>query len=88
VPVLDDDGLLWFGGQWVAVSDAQIPVVALILANRGRLTRTADILAAYRAAGCSATAASLKSLVHRIRQRFAAVGLELQVVRGRGVVLS
>ena len=88
VPTLDDDGLLRFAGRWVAVTDTQIPVVALIVRNQGRLVRNVELQAAYRSAGGSDTKSALRSLIHRLRVRSAAVGLHLHVVRDRGVILE
>jgi hypothetical protein len=87
-PVLDDDGLLRHRGLWVPISDAQIPVVALLVRNIGRLVSAAEIRRTYIAAGGSGSQASLRSVVHRLGRRVADVGLRLYVVRGRGVVLD
>jgi DNA-binding response OmpR family regulator len=87
-PVLDSDGLLRHAGRWVSISDAQIPLVELLVRNIGRLVSNADIRAAYTAAGGSGTATSLRSVIHRLGRRVADVGLRLHVVRGRGVILD
>jgi hypothetical protein len=87
-PVLDVAGLLRHRGRWIAITDAQLPVVALLVRNRGRLTRNEEILDAYASAGGSSTRPSLRSLVHRLRCRLSSVGLELHVVPRRGVVLD
>lgn len=87
-PTLDDDGLLRFRGRWVPIPDTQIQVVDLLVRNLGRLVRNADVQAAYERAGGSGTATSLRSLVHRLGQRVAEVGLRLHVVRARGLVLE
>ena len=87
-PVLDDDGLLRHGGRWVSISDAQIPLVDLLVRNIGRLVSSAEIRAAYVAAGGSGSPTSLRSVVHRLGRRVADVGLRLHVVRGRGVILD
>jgi hypothetical protein len=87
-PVLDDDGLLRHRGLWVAISDAQIPVVDLLVRNIGRLVSAAELRRAYIAAGGSGSSASLRSVVHRLGRRVAEVELRLHVVRGRGVVLD
>jgi hypothetical protein len=87
-PVLDDDGLLRHRGLWVAISDAQIPVVDLLVRNIGRLVSAAELRRTYIAAGGSGSTASLRSVVHRLGRRVAEVELRLHVVRGRGVVLD
>jgi DNA-binding winged helix-turn-helix (wHTH) protein len=87
-PVVDDDGLLRFGGQWVAFTETQIPVVELLVARFGTLVRNEDLLAAYAAGGGSTSAATLHPLIYRLRRRLASVGLTLHVVRRRGVLLD
>lgn len=88
LPRLDEDGLLRVGDHWVAIPDAQLPVVALLVDRYGRLVRTEAIAAAYVEAGNSGHDASIRSLVARVAHRVARLGLELHTVRGRGVVLA
>jgi hypothetical protein len=88
LPMLDDQGLLRFNNRWIAITDTQIPVVALIVRRHGRLVRNADLTAAYRSAGGCDSQGAIRVLVHRLRKRFAAVGLRLHVIRDRGVVLQ
>jgi hypothetical protein len=88
LPTLDADGLLRHRGQWVPIPDTQLLVVELLVRNLGRLVGTDEIRAAYERAGGSGTATSLRSLVHRLGQRVAQVGLRLHVVRSRGLVLD
>lgn len=87
-PVLDDDGLLRHAGRWVPISEAQMPVVDLLVRNVGRLVTNAQIELTYTAAGGSGSTTSLRSVIHRLGRRVAVVGLHLHVVRGRGVVLD
>lgn len=86
-PVLDDDGLLWFRGRWTDITDGQIGVVDLLVNNYRRLVRNDDLSRAYEHDGGSNTPASVRALVHRITRRLAQVGLQLHVVRRRGVIL-
>lgn len=87
-PVLDDHGLLRHAGRWVPISEAQIPLADLLVRNVGRLVTSAEIRTTYTAGGGSGTDTSLRSVIHRLGGRVAAVGLTLHVVRGRGVVLD
>jgi DNA-binding response OmpR family regulator len=87
-PVLDEDGLLRHAGWWVPISDTQIPLVAVLVRNMGRLVSSAEVRRAYTAAGGSGSPTSLRSVVHRLGRRVAEVGLRLHVVRGRGLVLD
>jgi len=62
--------------------------VELLLRNLGSVVPTTDVLAAYAGAGGSVSAASHRSLVHRLGRRVAEVGLRLHTVRGRGLLLE
>lgn len=86
-PVLDD-GILRHEERWTAVSDAQLPVVELLVDRFGRVVSNDELRAAYESAGGSTAGSSLRSLVYRLGQRFDEVGLTLRTVRGRGVVLA
>jgi hypothetical protein len=87
-PVLDADGLLRHRGRWVPIPDTQLVVVELLVRNFGRLVGTSELRRAYEEAGGSGTSTSLRSLIHRLGRRVAKVGLQLHVVRSRGLVLD
>jgi DNA-binding response OmpR family regulator len=87
-PFIDDGGLLRFDDRWVALTEAQLPVVELLVARLGSVVRNDELLAAYEAGGGTGTPAALRPLIHRLRQRVGAVGLVLHVVRRRGVLLE
>ena len=88
LPRLDEDGLLRVGERWVAIPDAQLPVVALLVARYRRLVRKDALIAAYVEGGNSGHDASIRSLVARVARRVDRLGLRLHTVRGRGVVLA
>jgi hypothetical protein len=87
-PVLDGDGLLWFGGRWVAVPDTQLPVVGLLVDNLDRVVRHEVLHAAYSRGGGSTKPATFRTVVRRLGQRVGEVGLGLHVVRRRGAMLA
>jgi DNA-binding response OmpR family regulator len=87
-PTLDDDGLLRYGGRWVAIPDTQLGIATLLVHNVGRLVHNADVRRAYQASGGTGTDASLRSAVHRLRHRIGQLDLLLRVVRDRGLVLD
>ncbi|MFZ6003573.1 MAG: helix-turn-helix domain-containing protein [Actinomycetota bacterium] len=87
-PVLDEDGLLRVGARWVAIPDAQIPVVKLLVERFGRVVRRDALVGAYVGAGHSGNEASVRSLLARVARRIEPVGLTLHTIRGRGVILS
>ena len=86
-PMLDDDGLLWVGEAWVAITDAQLPVVRLLVDNRDRVVRLETLVAAYVEAGGSDLPASVRTLMSRLSNRLGPLGLELVTVRRRGMLL-
>lgn len=87
-PRLDADGLLRFGGRWVAIPDTQVPVVSLLVDRCRELVRPEEISAAYRAGGGHVSPSRTYVLVARLRARLRPLGLELYAIRGRGVVLD
>jgi hypothetical protein len=86
-PRLDDDGLLWFAGRWVAVPETQIPVVDLLVDNIGQIVDFDAVRAVYHQAGGSTRATAVRTLIHRVGVRLGRLGLELRVIRQRGVML-
>ena len=86
-PILDDDGLLRHAGRWVAVPDGQLPALRHLLENLGRVVRFESLALVCANAGVSSTNASIKSLVFRLGRRCDDVGLRLETVRGRGIIL-
>lgn len=84
---LDDDGVLRRGERWVAVSEAQLPIVRLLLGNLGRVVRFESIVEAYASVGGSQHPASVRTVLSRIEARIRPLGVELTAVRRRGVVL-
>lgn len=87
-PILDDDGLVRYRGRWVAVSEAQIPVVEYLISNYRRLVTHDDLARVYRDNGGGTSDASRRNFVRRIAARVAQVGLNIHVVRKRGVILT
>lgn len=86
--MLDEDGLLRVGDDWVAIPDAQLPVVTLLVDRFGKLVRRDALVRAYVEAGNSGNEASIRSLLARVGRRVARLGLKLHTVRGRGVMLA
>ena len=87
-PMLDEDGLLHFGGRWVVIPDAQLPIIELLLERFGLLVRTEELTEAYTAAGGAGNRGSIRTAIVRVRGRVEEIGLTLKVVRRRGVVLD
>lgn len=87
-PRFDEEGLLWSADRWVDVAGAQGAVARLLVEHFDRVVPTADLQAAYEAAGGRRTGTAWKSVMVRLRRRFEELDLELRPVRGRGVVLT
>ena len=87
-PYLDADGLLHVGDRWVSISDAQLPMLRLLLERFGQLVRTEELVEVYAAAGGTDNPSSIRTAIVRVRSRLASVGLELRAARQRGVVLE
>jgi hypothetical protein len=87
-PWLDDDGLLHHGDRWVAIPDAQVPMVRLLVERFGQLVRTEELAAVYIAAGGTENRSSIRTAIMRVRLRVTDVGLALERARRRGVVLQ
>lgn len=88
LPRLDEDGLLRVGDRWVAIPDAQIAVVELLVDRYGRLVRKEALAEAYVRGGHSGQEASIRSLMCRVSRRVSQLDLKLHTVRGRGVMLA
>lgn len=86
-PWLDEDGLLHAGPAWVAVTEAQLPVVRLLVERFDRVVSIDAIGAACLAAGGSGHPTSVRTLLARLGQRVRGAGLELVTIRQRGVLL-
>lgn len=84
---LDDFGRLFVGHRWIALSEIQVRVVTVLLADFGQVVTEQRLLRAGWADQRSSSA-NLRVLIYRLRSRLQEVGLELQTVRGRGLVLQ
>lgn len=87
-PILDDDGLLWFETGWVAVPDAQLPIVAALLARLGDVVSLDELATAYAELGGSDNRVAIKSMLRRLASRVGEIGLAIHTVRGRGYLLT
>lgn len=86
-PRVDDDGLLWFSRSWVAISDAQLPLIRLFVRQFERIVRDDALIEAYGTTA-EASALNVRGAIHRLGRRVQRVGLVLRRVHGRGYVLS
>lgn len=86
--VLDDeDGMLRRGDRWVAVSDAQLPILQLLLSRFDRIVSFEEVVEVYVAVGGSSHPASVRTVLSRLESRIRPLGVEIHSIRRRGVVL-
>ena len=85
--VLDEDGLLRRGARWVAIPAGTVLVLQLLLDHLGSAVQVEQVIAAYVACGGTARRSSVRTALARLGRRIAPLGLELQSVGQRGVVL-
>lgn len=84
---LDEDGILRRGDVWVAISDTQVPVMDLLLRNVDRVVRFEALVEAYASGGGSPHPASVRTGLSRLEARVRTVGLHIESIRRRGVIL-
>jgi DNA-binding response OmpR family regulator len=87
-PVLDEDGLLRFGGRWVALTPVQARVAALLLDRFGATVTTHEELRVAAWGASDRSPQALTTLVKRLRRRVEPLGLDVRTVRLRGYVLD
>jgi hypothetical protein len=83
----EDQGILRRGDRWVAVSEAQLPILKLLLDHLDRVVPFDDVVAAYGAEGGSSVPASVRTVVSRLEARIRPLGVDVLSVRRRGIVL-
>lgn len=84
---LDKFNRLFVGSRWIALSEIQARLASVLVADFGEVISELRLLDAGwpdqpRSAG------NLRVQVYRLRARLLEVGLELQTIRGRGLVLQ
>jgi hypothetical protein len=84
---VDEDGLLWRGADWVALSPVESRLMTLLVDNAETLVRRSELDAAAWPDGCPGPRA-LDSRLQRLRARVAPLGLRVVTVRRRGFLLS
>ena len=87
-PWFDDDGLLRVGDRWVDLPAGPRAVVELLVDRFATVVYADEMSKRYLEAGGSARESARKTMVVRVRQRLAEVGLELHNVRDAGYLLD
>lgn len=84
---LDEFGRLFVGRRWIALSGIQMLLATILVADFGEVVSDQRLLEAGWPDG-SGSAGNLRVQVYRLRQRLLEIGLELETIRGRGLVLQ
>jgi hypothetical protein len=84
-PAVSGDGRIRFRGRWVALSDTEEAVAALLAGRFGEVVDTATLATSVTP---QLTANAVRIQIMRLRARLAAIGLELRTVRSRGYVME
>ncbi|WP_165985887.1 helix-turn-helix domain-containing protein [Streptomyces sp. YIM 98790] len=88
VPVLDPTGVLYYGGESVPMSNAQVAMMQCFLADFRQVVRREELQEALADINVGFSNNALDLHILRLRKRIARVGLELRTVWGRGYILG
>lgn len=86
-PGIDEDGVVRFGGRWIAVSPVERTLAIALIDNFCAVVRR-DTLGRAAWPGGGSTRNALDVHMLRLRRRLLVVGLEVQTVRARGYLLQ
>ncbi len=84
---LDGDGRLFVGRRWIALSETQVRLASVMVSDFGEVVSERRLLEAGWP-GEPRSTGNLRVQIFRLRARLPEVGLELQTIRGRGLVLQ
>jgi DNA-binding response OmpR family regulator len=86
-PTVDEDGLLRYGGRWIALSPTERSLAATLVDCFGDVVDH-ETLVRITWKGRRPTRNALVVHITRLRRRFAPLGLEICTVRGCGYILQ
>ena len=86
-PTVDQDGLLRYGGRWIALSPTERSTAAILVDRFGDVVDY-ETLVRITWKGRRPTRNALDVLIKRLRRRIAPLGLEICTVRGRGYIFQ
>jgi len=86
-PEIDEYGLLRYGGAWVALSPKEEPVVRALLVGWPRVVSRQQLLATGWPGRAPGTTTALDKVIGRLRRRLTPLGLAIDTVRSRGLIL-
>ncbi|MGJ7907814.1 helix-turn-helix domain-containing protein [Actinopolyspora sp. H202] len=88
VPVLDPAGVLYYAGESVPMSNAQVAMMHCFLADFRRVVRRGELQEALADIRVGFSNNALDLHILRLRKRIARLSLELRTVWGRGYILG
>ena len=88
LPVLDDDGILRLGEDWLALSPLETRIVGRLLRDAGAVVRRDELAAAAWPDGPPSDPRALDVRVKVLRKRLALLGLRIHTVAQRGHLLE
>lgn len=87
IPTLDDDGLLRYGGRWVALSPVERALAGALVDRLGSVVSREALARRAWPAGAP-TRNALDVHVLRLRRRIITLNIEIRTVRRRGYLLQ
>lgn len=88
VPVLDPTGVLYYGGESVPMSNAQVALMHCLLDDFRQVVRREQLKKALADIDVGFSNNALDLHILRLRKRIEKVSLELRTVWGRGYILE
>jgi hypothetical protein len=82
-----EDGILVHRGAWVAVPEAQVAPLELLLARYGCVVAKDHLAAVAHRNGSSGDVQALKTMMLRLTRRVRPIGVTIRAIRGRGYLL-
>lgn len=86
-PVIDGDGLVWFGGAWIALSPVERAIASALVERFGAVVGRDSLVKRVWPEGAP-TRNALDVHMLRLRRRLEGLGLEVRTVRARGYLLQ
>jgi DNA-binding response OmpR family regulator len=87
-PVLDHDGVVWFGGSWTTLPRGQVALARALVDRFGRTVSDGEVAALRAWEGASVEPEALRAAVARLDAALQPLRLAVTRVRGRGWVLD
>jgi len=86
-PAVDDNGVLWCGGQWLPLPALEARIMRLLAAAYGDVVTREELIAAAWPDPEHRPVNSLNLHILRLRRRISALGIGIRTARGHGYAL-